>query len=172
MHSFTKAIVRLVRIRPGFETTTSLNRAELAKNILEQKSAHPGFNLMTYETYSVLQICKQDQHYWSPELHLTFSDDETNMVVRGKYQPHPNVWTLFTLLYLAAVLTLLAILLIGMTKISLGISTNALFLSLLPAAGIFGLYFASQIGQRLGHEQTEYLHEIMQQAMGNVIPLR
>ena len=109
-------------------------------------------------------ILPEEQHYWSPELNISFEEHEKGTLVRGLYGPKPNVWALF--FYGYAVLGILALFATMWGMALLTMNKNAwplwIVLGLAISAGI--LYMVAQTGQKLGAEQTFTLHHFFEDA--------
>ena len=154
------------RIRPKFEVPVEKKSEEIVR-ILEHSlelSEHP-FDSVEFPGHYILRIKKENQHYWSPQLNLIFEDDDTGCLILGRYEPHPNVWTLFLLLYLAIAILILFISILGLTRINLGMEAKILWI--LPVLGVMalGMYLVSQIGQKLGAEETFDIHHFVETSL-------
>ncbi len=107
--------------------------------------------------HMIFKIRQKDQHFWSPELHLSVDDYEGTILVRGHVGPKSTVWTMFIFMYILVGVLALFSLMIGLSNWSLDIPTNAFWYSG-GAVFLFVLIFiAAQVGQKIGHEQTEIL---------------
>jgi hypothetical protein len=151
------------RIRPKFEASLEKTPEEIIKilNYGLELAGHP-FDAIDYPGHFIIRIKKENQHYWSPQLNLTFEEEERGCLVRGRYEPHPNVWTLFVLLYLAISILILFVAILGLTRINLGIEAKILWLLPILAATAAGMYLVSQIGQKLGAEETFDIHHFVE----------
>ncbi len=160
------------RIRPKFEIHMDQSVEEvtagLKKALIDED--HP-FDLVEIPGHLILKIKEADQHYWSPQLNMKFESDETQTIVRGRFQPHHNVWTLFVLCYLAIGVITLFIGIIGFSRMSLGMSSQILWSLPILAAVAFGLYFISQLGQKLGAEETYDLHHFAERTLRQSIKI-
>ncbi len=115
-----------------------------------------------------LFVSEQRRRYWSPWLSVTLEpagDGET--LVRGRFGPHPAVWTLFmsVQMFLAFSFVFAA-----MAAVSLALARNG---STWPYAvmggtfvGMWVMYLGSLLGQRLGHDQMEALHRALDDLLG------
>lgn len=105
-----------------------------------------------------LYLPTADQHLWSPQLVVDLSPGpEQRSLLEGRFTPHPNVWTL----YVAATASLFfGALLAGAFGYVQWLIDQSPWALLLAAGGcvcIVILYFVSQLGQSLGHEQMDQL---------------
>lgn len=147
------------RIRPKFSVVIDRPIIDVVAGIKEGlvKDGEP-FDLVEIPDHLILKIKKSDQHYWSPQLNIKFDAQGDQTLVKGRYEPHHNVWTLFVLSYLALGVIALFIGIIGFSRMSLDMAAPILWG--LPIVGLlaFALYFVSQLGQKLGAEETFDLH--------------
>ncbi len=114
----------------------------------------------------VLDIPIEDQHYWSPQLHLEIEDEEDvskgqNSLVRGIIGPRPTVWTLFLFIYAVIGIIGLMITLYGLSKWSLGEFSLALFGMPVALVLMSSAYLTSKYGEKLGHNQVEILKDFL-----------
>lgn len=119
-----------------------------------------------------IRVNQSHRHFWSPQLSiLLFREPEDTMTrIVGIYGPMPNVWTMFTITYLALSVLTVFISIIGFSQKALGVESNILFLlPILIAIGL-GMYIFSQMGQKLGAAQTYAIHYFFEEALGEPIP--
>ncbi|MEP2024651.1 MAG: hypothetical protein ABJH98_17430 [Reichenbachiella sp.] len=129
------------------------------------KISDDGIHGTVIEGHATLSLPPRDQHYWSPQLSLSFESSETGSVLRGLYGPRPEVWTMFVLFYSIIGFAVLVILVIGYSNWTLGQSAQILWL--VPAlVGIFlTLYLVSYFGQKMGRKQIVTLHNFVEKAL-------
>ncbi len=160
------------RIRPRFRATSPVDRqtiiARLQKALEEQP---PKCHGIAIDGHIILRVLPEEAHYWSPQLSILLDQEEDETLIRGRYGPKPNVWTLFTMSYLAISILATFLSIIGFSRLSLGLSANVLWALPVLAAAAVGLYISSQLGQKLGAEQTFTLHHFFEEVLGQKIPL-
>ena len=161
------------RIRPRFRFKSS-SCPEQIKKEMEEKLAntHQKFLSKWQKGHLILKVKEEHIHYWSPQLDLVFEplpNDKT--LIRGLYGPNPAIWTLFTLLYSALCLSTLFLGIYEGCQYNLGIINSFSWgIPILLSLGIF-LYFVSQIGQKLGAEQTFLLHHFLEDSLHSHIDI-
>lgn len=114
-----------------------------------------------------VKIPEEILHYWSPELQLEisenpFKDDEftdhpEKTVVRGFIGPKSTVWTMFMFFYIAFGGLLLGGTIYGSSQQMLEMVATGYWYALLGGIGLLITFMASQIGQKMGEEQTTIL---------------
>ncbi len=154
------------RSRPRFQTTSNMDISEIQQAVSAHlKNSDCGCVGSMVKGHIVLKIKPEDLHYWSPQLSLSLENTEEGTLIRGLYGPNPHVWALFLFGYAAIGILILFIGIIGFSQRSLGLSSGILWsLPVLAALGI-GLYIGSQIGQKIGAEQTFTLHHFLEEAI-------
>ena len=105
-----------------------------------------------------IKIDPSHQHFWSPQLHLTFEEESEQVLVRGLYGPNPTVWALIFFGYVALGILSLFIGMWGFSRYSLGMDATVLWA--IPMFGVMALvlYIAGQMGQKLGAQQMFDIH--------------
>jgi hypothetical protein len=161
------------RIRPKFEVISEKSKEHLIKEI-KDKALHPNrtseCDVLILKERIKLKIKKEDQHYWSPVLTVyLYEEEDGGTLLRGRYGPHQNVWTLFTLLYLALSILFLFVSIYGFSRMSLGLSYQVLWILPVLLGIAILLYLSSQIGQKLGAEETFTLHHFFEELLDQKI---
>lgn len=161
------------RVRPKFELTTSKTMEEII-SLVKAKLLNNNHNLhgQAMHDHITIRVNRAQRHYWSPQLSVLLyrePEDVTTRVV-GIYGPMPNVWTLFTIVYLAIGVLTTFIAIIGFSQKAMGQDSKVLFV--LPFLGLLAvaMYIISQMGQKLGAAQTYAIHYFFEEALGEVLP--
>ncbi|MCI5082545.1 MAG: hypothetical protein MRY78_12675 [Saprospiraceae bacterium] len=158
------------RIRPRFQAHSSLSAEELQQAIQQRLESHADCcSGMMVTNHVVLKIPTNQQHFWSPQLSLNFEETDEGTNISGLYGPNPNVWALFTFAYATIGILALFVTITGTSKMSLG--RYAYELWSLPVFAIIAviLYIMSQVGQKLGAEETFTLHHFFEEAIGHKV---
>jgi hypothetical protein len=147
------------RIRPRFKHMIANSQKELLeytiRTALEQGKQ---FTCSHLPDHMYIRIHPSERHFWSPQLHLSFEQDESNVLVRGLYGPNPTVWAFFFLGYVAIGILALFLGMWGASLWSLGRDASILLGIPVLAALAVGLYLFSQAGQKLGAQQMFDIH--------------
>ncbi|MEM1137398.1 MAG: hypothetical protein AAGI07_16280 [Bacteroidota bacterium] len=159
------------RVRPRFKQEVQIASSEVQARIYAVVEKNAGLSsTKAIPGYITLRIRPKDRHYWSPQLNLTFEENETgNTIIRGLYGPNPQIWTLIFFGYAVLSVAAFFILMIGLSQLSLDKDSSILWA--LIVVGILAglLYFISQLGQKLGAEQTFLLHHAFEEAVGDKV---
>lgn len=156
-------------IRPRFKQFVKGEKEDLEKRIVEnlRKEKQFIFNYLPGHVY--IKIHPDQQHFWSPQLHLTFEKDEDATVIRGLYGPKPTVWAIFFFSYVALGILSLFIGMWGLTRWSLGLDSTILWLIPVFAVIALALYFSAQAGQKFGAQQMFDIHHFYEEQIGERI---
>jgi len=113
-----------------------------------------------------LFILPEEQHYWSPELGISYEEHEKGTLVRGLYGPRPSLWAMFFYGYAIFGIMILFTSMWGLALLTMDKNPWPLWFVLVAVIGIALLYIIAQTGQKLGAEQTFTLHHFFEDSVG------
>ena len=152
-------------VRPRFEIELAGEADDLMDRLRIPLPRCPNCTGVSVGRHAELFVPETDRRLWSPWLSVTADDDREGVVLRGRFAPHPSIWTL----YLFAAFALGFSLLVGATwgYAQWATERTPWALVTIPVVFVLGiaLYLASQVGQRLGSDQMDHL----QNALGELI---
>ena len=147
------------RIRPRFKHRIEGTKPEIELRIKEALTQQVGqFAYDQLPDHIHIKIRPEDRHVWSPQLDLSFEQDENEVIVRGLYGPNPTTWAFFFFSYVALGILSLFIGMWGLSLYSLDQDAQILYLIPIFAAIALVLYIISQTGQKLGAQQMFDIH--------------
>jgi hypothetical protein len=154
------------RVRPKFKILSKKSIEniieKLEKDLETTKNPVEG---KVFKSHGLFRIKPEDQHYWSPQLNVSFEETSDGVLIRGMYGPHPTVWAIFLFGYAILGLALFFVALIGLVRLNLNLSSTILW-GVPPILGLLILlYFLAQTGQKIGVEQTFTLHNFFEDAL-------
>ncbi len=117
-----------------------------------------------FRKHAVVQMRDGKRTFWSPYLNLEVEDEPDGSAIRGRFSPHPNVWTLFMGVYILIAMASMAALSYGIVQYTLGESPWALVGVPASAALLGFVYGATLIGQGLGAEQMYMMRSLVDRA--------
>ena len=126
------------------------------------------------KNHVIVKIPEEIHHYWSPEMQLEvsenymkddeYTDHKENTMIRGFIGPKSTVWTMFIFFYIAfGVLTLFGVVL-GSSQQMLDQAVDGYWYAILGGLGLAFTFIASQIGQKMGEEQTNLFLNFIKKA--------
>jgi len=126
----------------------------------------------------MLTVPPRDRHFWSPWAHVEVLDPDDpaaneqdhppapagGCVIRGRFSPHPGIWTAYMLAYLALTTLIVFAGVFGYAQFTLERAPTAWLAvpACLLVAGV--MWGASLLGQRLAREQIESLTHVLRDA--------
>lgn len=122
-----------------------------------------------FRKHAVVQMSDTQRTFWSPYLNLELEDEPDGSAIRGRFSPHPNVWTLFMAIYILLAIMALGGLSYGIVQYTLGQPPWS-FLVVPAAVAAFGfVYGATLIGQGLGAEEMYLMRSLVDRACTDVL---
>ena len=155
----------LLEIRPRFKKQSPTDIDTLLENVQQVLNAEKSITGRIVHHHATIKIPESEQHFWSPQLSLSFESIEDKTLIRGLYGPNPNVWLLFMFLYFFMGFVVLTLLVIGISRLNLGLTAYILWAVPFVLGGIFVLWFAGKTGRKLGHDQMWQIHNIIKTAV-------
>tara|TARA_R110002096_G_scaffold29509_4_gene88912 strand:+ start:2862 stop:3362 length:501 start_codon:yes stop_codon:yes gene_type:complete len=161
------------KIRLQFRQVVALKPDEVEEqiqtSIAEQSDR---CELKRFSGFLCLRIPEQDQHFWSPRLHLNLeSTGEGETLIRGVYGPNANVWALFLYGYIIVGFLGFVSGIFAFCQWSIGSRPWGFWIFGGFLAAALALYAIAQIGQKLGAQQTFLLHQVYESAIGTPVTL-
>lgn len=147
------------RVRPRFEIEIDLDADALMDRVRERLPQCPHCTGVSVGRHAELFVPDTERRLWSPWLSVTAFEEGGRSLLRGRFAPHPNVWTLYLFLSFGLGFALLVGTTWGYAQWATERTPWALMS--IPIVIVLGLllYFASQVGQRLGGDQMDHLRE-------------
>ena len=142
-----------MRVRPRYRRITTLAPCQVIDKILEGLVAKQGVAGSTLENNAYLKIPAEEQHYWSPEFHVTVEKNDKGALVRGVVGPKPKVWTMFMFFYSIVIVLFFLGTAMGVSQYMLGMDSPMLWS--IPACIILWvlILIAAKFGQYKGKAQ-------------------
>ena len=122
----------------------------------------------------ILTVRAQDRHFWSPWLEIEVTGaigNDGNLgaaaaELRGRFTPHPSIWTGFAFSYLALIVLALFAGVWGLSQWLIDQRPTALWAALGCCVAMALLWWSAQVGQRLARGQMEMLREAVDGVVG------
>ncbi len=151
------------RVRPRFELEVGTDPDSLMEQLRERLPSCPHCTGVSIGRHAELFVPENERRVWSPWLSVTADEGGDGTVIRGRFSPHPSVWTFYLFLAFGLGFSLLVGTTWGYAQWATEKTPWALIA--IPLIAILGgcLYFASQIGQRLGFGQMDHLRAALEE---------
>lgn len=159
------------KIRPRFRQEIEADKDALEQKIISKLKKEKSLIYNYLPGHIYIKIHPNEQHFWSPQLHLSFEQDEKNLIIRGLYGPNPTVWAIFFFGYVAIGLLSMFIGMWGLTRYSLGMDSTVLWV--IPGLAVIAavLYFSAQAGQKMGAQQMFDIHHFYEDLIGDKVKI-
>lgn len=157
------------KIRPRFRQEIDGDQEGIEKKIVEKLRSNDSFVFNYLPGHIYIKIHPDDQHFWSPQLHLSFEQDDKSVIIRGLYGPKPTVWAIFFFGYVVLGLLSLFIGMWGLTQWSLGLDSTVLWSIPVFCVLAIMLYFSAQAGQKFGAQQMFDIHHFYEGLIENKV---
>ena len=154
-------------LRPRFKIEVNTNHQNLLQAFENQKDSSSKYIITRVDDHVFLKFPKQQQHFWSPQLHLEINEQgDSSSTVYGLFGPNPTVWTLFMFLHFVVAGLFFGFGVWAYTNATLGNDyAIQLFLTLMMVVLWFVLYFAGRMGRAKGKPEMHQLYEFMQDTL-------
>lgn len=141
------------RLRPRCRISSTEEPQEILNRIEEALKQNPQFEGQVVQEHAFIRIPKNDQHYWSPELHVWARKQDDETIVYGVMGPKPKIWTMFMFFYTAVLTSAFFGSSYGVIEWMLGMEAPFLWSIPLGILGIALVYGSAQYGQYKGKAQ-------------------
>jgi len=160
-----------IRVRPRFRIHSERSSSEIEEHFRNKlKEEDHSYEGRVIEGHVVIKVIPEEQHYWSPQLSLSMEEEtDGKTLIRGLYGPNPGVWLMFTIVHIATSVAAMFVLIIGLSNMSLGLSSMILWS--LPVLAVISLimYLIARAGRKMGEEQLFDLHHFFEQHFGEKV---
>lgn len=160
--------INRVLLKPRFKIT----RDESADNIInkfrgEFDSGNCEYCSKIIDHHIVIDVPKNEDHFWSPQLHVEIEkDEESKTIVKGLFGPKPQVWTFFMFIHFAVAVAFMVFFVMAYTRWNLKQDyTFALIMCIaMPVLWVI-LYVLGQLGKKKGYQQMVELDNFMKKVL-------
>lgn len=110
----------------------------------------------------VIDIPKEEEHFWSPQLNVELVEQENATVVKGILGPKPKIWTMFMFVHFAVATAFVVFFVWFYVNWSLGKPYNLQMIMLIAMPVIWViLYFLGQFGKKFAYNQMLELDKFL-----------
>jgi len=161
-----------IRVRPRiklYSNRSIVHVIECFHDTLESKEFQLDGTFL--KNHILVKIPEEIHHYWSPELQLEvnenymkdepYTDHPEKTMIRGFIGPKSTVWTMFMFFYIAFGLLFVFGIVWGSSQQIIDIEVTGYWYGVLGGLGLLFTFIASQIGQKMGEEQTNLLLKLI-----------
>jgi len=154
-------------VRPRFVLEVGTDPDSLMETLRDRLPDCPNCTGVSVGRHAELFVPETERRVWSPWLSVTADEGGDGAFVRGRFAPHPSVWTFYLFLAFGLGFALLVGTTWGYAQWATE-ETPWAFIAIPVVLILSGsLYLASQIGQRLGFEQMDHLRKALEDLVGH-----
>lgn len=161
-----------VAVRPRFKKQCACIPAHVEERI-QQRLQTPDSPCVGHfvEGYIVLKMPADQRHFWSPQLSVSFEEEDGRTIIRGLYGPDPAIWAFF--FYGRAIVGIIAMMVLVAGLSEWWLHNDLTYFLLLPLCllAAAGLWAVARFGRRIGEPQTLVLHHFFEEAVGTHVEL-
>lgn len=155
-------------LRPRFQIELEQDRASALNQLEAKKFSQKRFVISRVDNHVFLRLPKQDQHFWSPQLHLEIIENNGHgSLLKGLFGPNPTVWTMFMFFHFAVAGLFIACGIWAYSNNALNVDYSLqLILMVFMVVLWFVLYFAGRMGKKAGRKEMHELYNFMNETLG------
>ena len=149
-------------MRPRFEFQLPVTREtwlEALRSALQDDTG--SLRGQVFRKHAVVEMRDEHRTFWSPYLNLEVEDEPDGSAIRGRFSPHPHVWTMFMAVYIFLAIVALGGVTYGIVQATLGQPPWSLWIAPAAIALFAFVYGATLIGQGLGAEQMYTMRSLI-----------
>jgi hypothetical protein len=150
--------MKAARMRPTFSVKLVLSAGEAIGRI-RTEIADSNLNSISAGRSAEFRVAETERRFWSPHLSVHLQDTADGSLLRGRFSPRPEIWTMFMFVYSVMTFAILFGAALGYVQWAMGDSPWGFYAVPIGAVVIVLLHAASLLGQRLSSDQTEQLRE-------------
>lgn len=156
-----------VHLRPRFKfTVEQAPEAVIKKFRLQQEIKTQKHQIKIVGHHIIIDVAKEEDHYWSPQLHIEIEgfDDNNRALVKGLFGPKPQVWTFFMFLHFAVAFAFVVFGIMAYVKwiLKTNYTFSLVMTCLMPLVWVL-LYFVGRFGKKTGQKQMNELFAFCKQ---------
>ena len=157
-------------LRPTFELPVEVSRNLAIDRLANayQEVGNPQAFFMHGE-YGELHLPKEQHRLWSPHLSFYVTEDNATTLVRGRFAPRPDVWTLVWILYLLLAFTAFFSLIMAVSQIAIGENSIWHWITIVSLTAIGLIYLIANVGQSWSSDQMEQLRSQLNQILSEKV---
>lgn len=150
-------------LRPRFKLEIDQNKETVLNDFESSKKTSQKFIITRVDNHVFIKLPKNQQHFWSPQLHLEINElEEKKCILRGLFGPKPSVWTMFMFAHLIVICLFTAFGIWAYANFSLHRPYTIQVLIMVLLVLIWGvLYFLGREGKTKGKDEMIALHNFM-----------
>ncbi len=159
-----------LRLRPRFGLRVNLPLDDVIRRF-ETLSVDESHSCEVYllDRQVEMTVDPEERHYWSPYLKMLLEREDSQTVLRGKFGPNINVWSLFVAVYAVIAMIGAGGLILAPVQVQLDQTPSGLWMSVGCLVLAVLVWIVGKIGQRWAYDQMVYIHRIVCESFADTI---
>ncbi len=159
--------INRVLLKPRFHMKFDENEGEILNKFKENlEDNNCKYCSKIIDHHIIIDVPLEEEHFWSPQMHVEIEKEENKTVVKGVLGPKPKVWTFFMFLHFAVAVAFFVFFVIFYSKWSLKMNyTFAMVMCIIMPIVWIVLYFVGQLGKKFGYNQMVELHDFLMETL-------
>jgi len=157
-----------IYLKPRFKLQVKLSQKSVLSKFRDMMIEYDNkYISKVVSNHIVFDIPKDENKFWSPQLHLEVLDDVNNSsILKGLFSPKAHIWSFFMFLHFLLGTAFFFFLIIAYTKYNLhkDYSLYLILCLITPIIWIL-LYILGQLGKRKGHGQMEEIFNFLMKTL-------
>ncbi|MCP4291468.1 MAG: hypothetical protein GY780_06505 [bacterium] len=155
-------------MKPGFAICLAKNENQVLVRLDRiLKSEKYPIEGRVLKKHAFIQLPEEDRTFLSPYLNLSLKEEEDNLILEGRFSPHPHVWTAFMAIYGVLGLMGLGGIVYGWAQSMIGEPAGMMWAGPISLLAIAFVYGAAVIGQGLTAQEMYSLRNVVDRAVEN-----
>lgn len=157
--------INRILLKPRFREELPESKKTVLKKFEDSfKQKKHKFRTKLVDQHIVIDVPKDEDHFWSPQLQIEIVEEENKTILKGLFGPKPPVWTMFMFFHFAVALAFIIFLIMAYTKYSLKQDYQfAMYMCIaMPILWIL-FYVFGQLGKKKGYNQMVEIDEFMKE---------
>ncbi|WBX71639.1 GTP-binding protein [Tenacibaculum retecalamus] len=146
-------------LKPRFQIDFKMNSAILLAEIKNHLSDVTVYEMRIVDNHVIIDVPKKETHFWSPQLYLEIEKlSETTSLIKGLFDPKPQVWTFFMFLHFIVAIAFLIFGIMAYSNWSLQKESifPVVMMVVLPIIWV-AFYLVGSLGKSTGKKQMDEL---------------
>ena len=160
--------MKATKMRPTFSVELPLLADEASDRIRTEIDAS-NLNTMSAGRFAEFRVPESERRFWSPYLSVQVEDTGDGSLLRGRFSPRPEIWTMFMFVYFVMTFAIFFGAALGYVQWTLGDSPWGFLAVPIGILVIVLLHAASLVGQRFSSDQTVQLREELDHLLRKIL---
>lgn len=155
--------INAILLKPRFREELAESKAVILKkfgDVFAEKKHN--FKTKLVDGHIVIDVPGEEDHFWSPQLHIEIVAENDKTILKGLFGPKPQVWTLFMFFHFAVGLAFIVFLIMAYTQYSLKQDYQfAMYMCIVMPIIWILFYVFGQLGKKKGYNQMVELDDFV-----------